>query len=112
LEGSDGIPCILYAAKSSEDERGSIATQIAECRAAIETAGERLLAAEYRDEAVSACTNNRGPGLAAAMRHAADLARMHAAAELWVQHSDRLARDDGKAARHLVELPYGRTRWT
>src|SRR5204863_4077486 len=32
------------------------------------------------------------------------LAKEHRGAELWVQHSDRLARGDGRSARHLVEI--------
>jgi hypothetical protein len=39
-----------------------------------------------------------------AMQHAEDLTDEHASAELWVQHSDRLARGDGRAARHAVEI--------
>jgi Recombinase/Homing endonuclease associated repeat len=38
------------------------------------------------------------------MRHAAELAALGSCSELWVQHSDRLARGDGKTARHVVEL--------
>ena len=38
------------------------------------------------------------------MRHTEELARLYAGAELWVQHSDRLARGDGKLARHVVEI--------
>jgi hypothetical protein len=30
--------------------------------------------------------------------------RLYASAELWVQNSDRLARGDGKTARHVIEL--------
>jgi Resolvase, N terminal domain len=102
--GASVIPCVVYAAKSTEDRRGSISTQIAESMAAIDAVGGRVVAGEYRDEAVSAYTGNRGPGLAGAMRHAADLAQLCGGAELWVQHSDRLARGDGKAARHVVEV--------
>lgn len=38
------------------------------------------------------------------MEHAEDLAARNGTAELWVQHSDRLARGDGKRARHTVEI--------
>jgi DNA invertase Pin-like site-specific DNA recombinase len=98
------IACVIYAAKSTEDRRGSIATQLADCRTAIDVADERVIVAEYRDEAVSAYTSNRGPGLESAMGHVAELARLYRGAELWVQHSDRLARGDGKTARHVVEV--------
>ncbi len=37
------------------------------------------------------------------MRHAQELAR-DGAVELWAQHSDRLARGDGRSARHAVEI--------
>lgn len=60
--------------------------------------------AEYKDEAFSAFRGNRGPGLAEAMLHAEDLASEQGTAELWVQHSDRLARGDGYSARHTVEV--------
>jgi hypothetical protein len=39
-----------------------------------------------------------------ALREAEALASEHGEAELWVQHSDRLARGDGRTARHLVEI--------
>jgi DNA invertase Pin-like site-specific DNA recombinase len=101
---SQAIACVIYAAKSTEDRRGSIPGQLAECRAAIAAHPGRLVVAEYTDEAFSAFSANRGPGLAEAMAHAEELAEEDAVAELWVQHSDRLARGDGHSARHTVEL--------
>ena len=98
------IACVIYAAKSSEDLRGSIPGQLAECRTTIATHPERTVAAEYVDEAFSAYTGDRGPGLVDAMAHAEDLAEEQGLAELWVQHSDRLARGDGHLARHTVEI--------
>ena len=83
---------ILYAAKSTEDRRGSIPTQLADCRAAAEAEG-RGVVSQYSDESAAAHTGNRGPGLERAMAHAE-----RAGAELRVQHSDRLARGDGKRA--------------
>jgi DNA invertase Pin-like site-specific DNA recombinase len=94
----------VYAAKSTEDRRGSIPDQLRECRAAIEAEPGRSVVAEYSDEAVSAFTRSRGPGLDDAMRHAEELARDGGVAELWALHSDRLARGDGRAARHAVEI--------
>src|SRR6202035_53708 len=38
------------------------------------------------------------------MRHAEELAKDGGVAELWALHSDRLARGDGRAARHAVEI--------
>jgi DNA invertase Pin-like site-specific DNA recombinase len=99
------VPCVLYAAKSSEDVRGSLATQIEDCRLAVAEAGEgREIVVEHLDEAASGFSRNRGPGLAAALMEAEGLASEHGTAELWVQHSDRLARGDGRTARHLVEV--------
>ena len=91
-------PAVIYAAKSTTDPRGSIPTQLADCRAAAEAGGQEVVA-EYQDEAKSAFTGNRGEGLT----HAKEAAIAHGA-ELWVQHSDRLARGDGITADHLAEV--------
>lgn len=98
------VPCILYAAKSSEDIKGSLITQLEDCRRAVMRLGERQIVAEYADEAASGFTQSRGPRLTAALAEAESLAFEHGTAELWVQHSDRLARGDGRTARHLVEI--------
>jgi hypothetical protein len=45
---------VIYAAKSTEDRRGSIPDQIADCRSAIDQAGGREVVDEYVDEAFSA----------------------------------------------------------
>lgn len=91
-------PAVLYAAKSTADEHGSIPTQLADGRAAAEAEG-RTIVGEYSDEAASAFKGNRGSGLTAAKD-----AAITAGAELWVQHSDRLARGDGITADHLAEV--------
>lgn len=98
------IPCVIYAAKSTEDRRGSIPGQIADCGAAIAALTGRAVVGKYFDEGFSAFTGNRGPRLEAAMLHAESLVDEHGTAELWVQHSDRLARGDGQSARHTVEI--------
>ncbi|MGO9490374.1 MAG: recombinase family protein [Solirubrobacteraceae bacterium] len=98
------IPCVLYAAKSTEDLHGSIPGQLEDCRETVERSGGRLIAGEYSDEARSAYSGDRGPGLADAMRHTEELVREHGTVELWAQHSDRLARGDGRTARHAVEI--------
>jgi DNA invertase Pin-like site-specific DNA recombinase len=95
---------VVYAAKSTEDRRGSIPDQLLDCRSAIDQAGGREVVEEYVDEAFSAYRRSRGPGLADAMEHAEDLVQQFGAAELWAQHSDRLARGDGRVARHAVEI--------
>jgi len=74
LERSGEILCILYAAKSTEDRRGSIPDQLRECRAAIGRESGREVVAEYTDEAFSAFSGDRGPGLVEAMQHAEELA--------------------------------------
>jgi site-specific DNA recombinase len=89
---------ILYAAKSSPDEKGSIDGQLEE--AGEDAAGQGLqVAGKYDEENVSAYKGDRGPELAKALEHAERIG-----ATLIVQHSDRLARGDGKQARHLVEI--------
>jgi hypothetical protein len=67
---SDGVACVIYAAKSTEDRRGSIPGQLADCRAAIAAHPGRSVVAEYTDEAFSTFRRNRGPGLRDAMAHA------------------------------------------
>jgi hypothetical protein len=98
------VRCVVYAAKSSEDRRGSIPDQLRECREQIARDPDRIVADEYVDERRSAFSGNRGPGLVDAMQHAEELVAEHGEAELWVQHSDRLARGDGIRARHAVEI--------
>jgi len=98
------VPCVIYSAKSTEDLRGSLLTQVDDCRRSITSEGAREVVAEYADEAVSGFSSSRGPGLSAALAQVQALAAEHGGAELWVQHSDRLARGDGRAARHLVEI--------
>jgi DNA invertase Pin-like site-specific DNA recombinase len=93
---------VLYAAKSTADKHGSIPDQLADCRAASESEG-RTVVATHQDEDASAFHGSRGPGLESAKSGAESLVASHGAAELWVQHSDRLARGDGMAAAHLIE---------
>lgn len=91
------MKAILYAAKSTEDVRGSIPTQLEEARELADREGWEV-AGEYSDEARSAWSGDRGPGLASALEHAE-----REGATLIIQHSDRLARGDGLQAAHLVE---------
>jgi hypothetical protein len=101
---SDEVPCVCYGAKSTTDVRGSIPDQLKDGREAIEREGGRFVAAEFSDEGKSGWSGNRGDGLAAAKERAAELAAEHGRCELWVQHSDRLARGDGLKADHLGEI--------
>lgn len=95
--------CVAYAAKSTSDVRGSIPTQLEDCRAAIERAG-RVFAGDFHDEGKSGWSGNRGDGLAQAKARALALADEYGEAELWVQHSDRISRGDGLNADHLAEV--------
>src|SRR4051812_6085407 len=97
------IPCIIYGRKSTEDVRGSIPRQHVDARAAIEREGGRQLYAPPLEDVLSVWKGDEPPGLQRAKRLAERAAREHGAAELWVQHSDRLARGDGIQAAHLVE---------
>jgi len=99
-----GVPAVTYSAKSTEDLRGSLLTQEADTLAAMNREGGRRFVAAYSDEGKSAFSGNRGVGLAHAKAHAAKLAAEHGKAELWVQHSDRLARGDGLTADHVGEV--------
>jgi site-specific DNA recombinase len=94
--------CVVYAAKSTADEHGSIPAQLARCREHAERQGWAI-AGEYHDEAASAYRGSRGPGLVAARAHAAELAAGGEEVVLLVFASDRLARGDGRTATHLAE---------
>jgi DNA invertase Pin-like site-specific DNA recombinase len=96
-------PAVLYGAKSTEDLHGSLGTQQADCRALAEREGLEVVA-EFADEAVSAYSGDRGTGLVDAMAKCEELAARRGEAALIVQHSDRLARGDGRRARHLIEI--------
>jgi len=96
------IPAVIYASKSTEDRRGSIGTQLDDCRTLAAREGWEVIA-EFKDEDRSAYHGNRGPGLAQAKQTAID----HAPCVLVVQDVDRLARGAGDApgaADHLGEL--------
>jgi DNA invertase Pin-like site-specific DNA recombinase len=94
----DKPQAILYAAKSTKDEKGSIPTQL-EDAGAFADSQSRTVVGSFADENQSAYHGNRGPELQAALDLAEELG-----AEIFVQHSDRLARGDGVKARHLVQL--------
>lgn len=91
------MKAIIYGAKSSPDERGSIDSQIEACRSFAEGQGWDVEAV-YSDEAKSAYSGSRGDGLAAAKEHAARIG-----GALLVYASDRLARGDAIEAAHLIE---------
>lgn len=95
-------PAVLYAAKSTADPKGSIPNQLREGR---EQAAEekRAVVAEFSEAKQSAYSGDRGPELLAARAEAERLIAQHGECALIIQHSDRLARGDGKKAAHLVE---------
>jgi DNA invertase Pin-like site-specific DNA recombinase len=101
----NAVRAVIYAAKSTVDERGSIPDQLADGRKLaaereLEAAGER----EFWDEDKSAFHGNRGEGLVKAMAACERLSAEDGSCALVVQRSDRLARGDAKKARHLVEV--------
>lgn len=59
---------ILYAAKSTEDIRRSIPGQLEDGRRFAQSTGLQVIA-EYSEADVSAYSGNRGPDLAAALKH-------------------------------------------
>jgi DNA invertase Pin-like site-specific DNA recombinase len=93
------LKAILYAAKSTKDPRGSIPTQLEDGRVMAARESWEIVG-EYADEDATGWKGDRGPGLAAAMAHAERIAPC----VLVIQHSDRLARGDGRQARHLGEI--------
>lgn len=102
---TDPLRVVIFAAKSTGDVRGSIPQQIAECERHALAQGW-VIDARESDEAASAYTGNRGPGLERAMKRAEALAKQHGRAGVLVWHSNRLARGGGDApdaARHLTE---------
>ena len=106
-EGTAQTLCVIYAAKSTQDRRGSIPTQIEDCRRAAAERGWQIVS-EHTDEGFSAYSRNRGPGLARARAEAGKLAaEVGAPVMLLAQHSDRFSRGGGDrpgAAEALVEI--------
>jgi DNA invertase Pin-like site-specific DNA recombinase len=102
------IPAVGYGAKSSPDEKGSVASQRLLVVEAIEKLGDRELVDVFGEENQSGYLKSRGPELEAALRVVVRKAEEHGEAELWVYHSSRLARGTGRKgeARALGELLY------
>ena len=98
---------VIYAAKSTQDKRASIPTQLSDCREMAEAEGWEVVA-EYQDEGFSAYSGNRGPGLASALARAAKAAEdTGEVCMLVAQHSDRFSRGAGDrpgAAQALIEI--------
>ena len=99
------VPCVIYAAKSTQDRHKSIETQIEDCRKMAEREGWEVIG-EFKDEGFSAYSGNRGRGLAKA-KEVATKAAAERRCMLVAQHSDRFARGAGDrpgAADSLVEI--------
>jgi site-specific DNA recombinase len=96
-------PCVIYAAKSTKDPKGSIPTQFDDGRKLAAARG-LTVAGEFADENESAYHGDRGDGLAKALAECERLRAEHGSCALIVQRSDRLARGDGREARSLVEI--------
>jgi DNA invertase Pin-like site-specific DNA recombinase len=102
---NEELPVVVYGCKSSPDEKESIPDQHRLVLAAIEAEGGRRLIAEPFGEAnASGYRKERGPQLEAAIRSATDAAGDHGEAELWVFHSSRLARGDGRKGKRSIQL--------
>lgn len=100
---SASVPCVIYAAKSSQDEHDALADQVKSCQAAIEREGGRhVLGDPYAEDSASGFTSERGPQLEAAMRAATAAAGADVRVELWVWHSSRLARGSGHAGQRSL----------
>lgn len=100
------VPAVLYAAKSTEDKRGSIPDQLAKGRAFCEQEGWTVFG-EDKDEGLSAYSGNRGKGLEKMKALALALADEYGECNFVALHSDRVARGAGDApgaADHLVEV--------
>jgi DNA invertase Pin-like site-specific DNA recombinase len=96
------IPCVIYAARSrDENDRDeaekSTTGQTAEVRARVDVLGGREVVCAFAESGHSGFHAERGPELVAACDAAKALAAHRGVeAELWVFHSSRLARGDGR----------------
>jgi DNA invertase Pin-like site-specific DNA recombinase len=103
---------VIYAAKSTEDKHGSIPTQIEDCRALAAREGWEIVG-EFSDEAFSAFSGNRGPGLEHAKALATATAAERGRCVLVAQDADRFARgagDEPGAADHVGEVYFAMKR--
>jgi site-specific DNA recombinase len=94
---------VVYAARSTKDEHGSIPDQVERCREYATSQGWEVAEPAESDEAASAYHGSRGPGLVRAKARAAALAQEGRETILLVFVSDRLARGNGREGAHLVE---------
>jgi DNA invertase Pin-like site-specific DNA recombinase len=98
-------PAVIYGVKSSPDEKESVTDQHRQVLAAMPD--DRFLVAEpFGESNRSGYRKERGPQLEVAMRTAIEAAAEHGEAELWVFHSSRLARGDGRKGRRSLMKIY------
>jgi DNA invertase Pin-like site-specific DNA recombinase len=95
---------LRYAAKSTQDAKGSTDRQHQRMEAAIHAEGREPYGRPYVDEAKSGYHGNRGQDLDAVMAEAERLVAEGDHVRLWFDHSDRSSRGDGVEARHTVEV--------
>jgi DNA invertase Pin-like site-specific DNA recombinase len=89
-------PCVIYAAKSTQDKHKSIPDQVKDCLAKAAEEGWEVVGKPFFDENFSAYSGNRGPGLVRAQAAAAAAAAERGVPCMLVaQHSDRFARGAG-----------------
>lgn len=93
------IPTVIYGVKSSPDEKESVSDQQRIVREAIDREGSREVVGVYGESNQSGFNKERGPALEAAISAATEAATEDQEAELWVFHSSRLARGDGRRGR-------------
>jgi DNA invertase Pin-like site-specific DNA recombinase len=105
-EQATATRAVLYAAKSTPDEKESNLSQLEECRRrALDELG-RSLVSEHHEANKSGWKGDRGDELEAALLAAEAAAESFGHAELWVWKSERLARGSGRKneARSLLEV--------
>jgi DNA invertase Pin-like site-specific DNA recombinase len=93
-------PAVIYACKSSPDERESVADQHRLVRQAV--GNQDRIVGVFGEQNKSGYRKERGPELERAMHVAIEAASEHGEAELWVFHSSRLARGDGTRGRRSI----------
>lgn len=106
MQQERSAPAVLYAAKSTEDKRGSIPDQLRKAADLCVREGWPILG-KFKDKGFSAYSGNRGPELEEAKARVIELAEEHGECLLVALHSDRIARGAGDApgaADHLVEV--------
>src|SRR5207237_300139 len=106
-------PVVIYAALSDKDIDETVPEQLDECRVFVTERTHRnedgeienwFIAAEFHESGESAYSGNRGPELQKALTDSADLAAEYGRTILLTPTSTRLARGDGRKARHLNQL--------